>query len=121
MLFHQGRFRRIYYTPHEQQPAKIFPPLIEEKLKKHHQVVGCCVVGRKQNDSTSNEAVAYMVIDQKNDEIQDKIVDELQKISEEELPTYMQPVEYRFIEELPHTPIGKVDLRKLEEWAARRL
>lgn len=33
--------------------------------------------------------------------------------------TYMQPVEYRFVEEFPHTPIGKVDFRMLEKEAEK--
>ena len=33
----------------------------------------------------------------------------------EELPEYVQPVAYKFVPELPMTPVGKVDYRKLEE------
>lgn len=40
---------------------------------------------------------------------------ELQQICKEELPEYVQPVGYKFLDELPLTPIGKVDYRKLEE------
>ena len=32
----------------------------------------------------------------------------------EELPEYVQPVAYKFVSELPMTPVGKVDYRKLE-------
>lgn len=34
------------------------------------------------------------------------------------LPEYAQPSDFVFVEELPLTPIGKVDYRKLEELAA---
>ena len=33
----------------------------------------------------------------------------------EELPEYVQPVAYKFIAEMPMTPVGKFDYRKLEE------
>ena len=40
---------------------------------------------------------------------------ELRKISEELLPEYSQPYDYKMIDELPRTRAGKVDYRKLEE------
>ena len=44
-----------------------------------------------------------------------QIVRELQQICKEELPEYVQPVAYKFISEMPLTPVGKIDYRKLEE------
>jgi long-chain acyl-CoA synthetase len=38
----------------------------------------------------------------------------------EELPEYVQPVAYKFISEMPLTPVGKVDYRKLEEQISPR-
>ena len=46
-----------------------------------------------------------------------KQVDELKGLCEAELSEYAQPVEIRFIPEMPVTSIGKVDCRKLEEIA----
>ena len=42
-------------------------------------------------------------------------VSSLRLETEEELPEYVQPVAYKFVPELPMTPVGKVDYRKLEE------
>jgi len=33
------------------------------------------------------------------------------------LPEYAQPMMWRFIDAIPHTPIGKVDYRALEKLA----
>ena len=44
-----------------------------------------------------------------------QIVRELRQLCKEELPEYVQPVSYKFISEMPMTPVGKVDYRKLEE------
>jgi acyl-CoA synthetase (AMP-forming)/AMP-acid ligase II len=43
------------------------------------------------------------------------LVRELRQLCLEELPEYVQPVGYKFISEMPFTPVGKVDYRKLEE------
>lgn len=45
------------------------------------------------------------------------LVDELIAICRENIPTYMIPAEYRFVEELPHTPVGKIDLKYYSEEA----
>ena len=119
LLFHEGRIRRIYMTAHEGQPAKIFPMLVEGALKKSASVDECSVVGRKRNGSDYYEAVAFVV---KRDAAQNNahVIEELESLCAENVPTYMIPAEYRFIEELPHTPIGKVDFRALEKEAQQR-
>ena len=44
-----------------------------------------------------------------------QLLRELRQMCAEELPEYVQPIGYKFVSELPLTPIGKVDYRKLEE------
>lgn len=113
LLFHEGRLRRIYLTAVEGQPAKIFPMTIEKAIKESDKVADCTVVGRFKKDSAYYESVAFII---KKQDIEDSlIVKELESICSNEVPSYMRPVEYRFIDEMPHTPIGKVDFRKLED------
>lgn len=117
LLFHEGRIRRIYITAHEGQPAKIFPMLVEGALKKSASVSECSVVGRKRKDSDYYEAVAFVVM---KDSAQNNahVIEELESLCSEKVPTYMIPAEYLFMKDLPHTPIGKVDFRALEKEAA---
>lgn len=116
LLFHEGRIRRIYMTAHEGQPAKIFPMLVEGALKKSQHVSECSVVGRKRKNSDYYEAVAFIV---KNSDATDTnvILEDISKQCAENVPTYMIPAEYCFVDELPHTPVGKVDFRTLEKKA----
>ncbi|MBE5952397.1 MAG: acyl--CoA ligase [Lachnospiraceae bacterium] len=116
LLFHEGRIRRIYMTAHEGQPAKIFPMLVEETLRKSIYVSECSVVGRKRSNSDYYESVAFVVL---NDTIESdtRIIEELKEICANDVPTYMVPEEYYIISELPHTPIGKIDFRELEKKA----
>jgi len=119
LLFHQGRIRRIYLTAVDGQPAKIFPNLVEEAIKSAAPVEDCTVVARCKQNSAYYEAVAYVIL---KDEVmtmeQVRCNDLLRRICKDKVPTYMCPVEYRYVKEFPHTPIGKVDFRKLEEMAA---
>lgn len=115
LIYHQGRIRRIYLTSHEGQPAKIFPMLVEEKIKQSENVFDCVVVARLKEGSANYEAVAFVIKEQ----IDADITEELKAICAKEVPTYMQPVEYKFVNEFPHTPIGKVDFRSLEKEASK--
>jgi long-chain acyl-CoA synthetase len=113
LLFHEGRIRRIYLTTFEGQPAKIFPGLIESAVKKLPDVFDCTAVARFRAGSACYEPVAC-VIPHPGHKPLGTLAKELQHICTKSLPTYMQPVEYRFVAEFPHTPIGKVDYRALE-------
>lgn len=115
LLMHEGRIRRIYLTAVEGQPAKIFPTLVETTLKKSENVYDCAVVGRFMKGSSYYEPVAYVVL--KSESKQENIEQELISLCKNEVPSYMCPIEYRFVNELPHTPIGKVDFRALEKEA----
>lgn len=114
LIFHRGRLRRIYLTSFEGQPAKIFPMLVEDKLKNSAAVFDCVVVGRLKKNSANYESVAFVVLDD-GYEPTEALKDELAQICIDNTPSYMWPVEYRFVTDLPHTPIGKVDFRALEK------
>lgn len=116
LLFHQGRIRRIYMTAYDGQPAKIFPMVVEDAIRRTGEAAACSVVGRKRRGSDYYEAVAFVVKKDTtaNDE---KITEILGASCAERVPSYMVPAEYRFVTELPHTPIGKVDFRALEKEA----
>ena len=119
-MFHQGRIRRIYLTAVEGQPAKIFPNLVEDAIKSAEPVADCTVVARFKQNSAYYEAVAYVILKDKAMTMgQTQCSDLLRKICKDKVPTYMCPVEYRYVREFPHTPIGKVDFRKLEEMAVQ--
>ena len=77
------------------------------------------VVVRCKQNSAYYEAVAYVILkDEAMTMDQVQCNDLFRRICKDKVPTYMCPVEYRYVKEFPHTPIGKVDFRKLEEMAA---
>lgn len=118
LLFHKGRIRRIYLTTYNNQPAKIFPMLVEDVLKKSKEVSTCCVVGRKRKNSDYFEAVAFILKKDKYAD-EDTICKELTALCIKNIPSYMLPQQYIFVNELPHTPIGKVDFCALEKKAVQ--
>lgn len=117
LLFHQGRIRRIYMTAFDGQPAKIFPMVVEDAIRRTSEATFCSVVGRKRRGSDYYEAVAFVV---KKDPAADdsQLIEVFNKQCSSMVPSYMVPAEYCFVSELPLTPIGKVDFIALEKEAA---
>lgn len=119
LLFHKGRIRRIYLTSVMGQPAKIFPNMVEQIINRQAGVEESAVVGRYMENSAYYEPVGFIVLKDKS--MEHKVVEEqVRKSCEKELPPYMIPTEYRFVEKLPYTSVGKVDFRKLETEAENR-
>ena len=95
---------------------KVFPSMIENVISRHPAVQQCSVVGCTDKDHVQGRLpFVYVVLDPAADHKKRQIVRELQQICKEELPEYVQPVAYKFISEMPLTPVGKIDYRKLEE------
>ncbi len=119
LLFHKGRIRRIYLTSVMGQPAKIFPNVVEEIINRQAGIEESAVVGRYMENSAYYEPVGFVVLKDKS--LEHKSVEkQIRESCEKELPSYMIPVEYRFVEKLPYTSVGKVDFRKLEAEAENR-
>ena len=43
----------------------------------------------------------------------------LRQLCTDKLPDYMRPFEYEFLEAMPKNAVGKIDIRKLENWDNR--
>lgn len=95
---------------------KVFPSMIENVISRHPAVQKCSVVGCADKDHAQGRLpFVYLVLDPACGKKKKQILRELRMLCVEELPEYMQPAGYKFIPELPYTPVGKVDYRKLEE------
>ena len=109
-LFILGRLKRMIIR---YDGFKVFPTLIENALLTHSAVDSCCVVGIADPEHRQGKLpLVHLVL--KTENCGDKVRQELIALCQKELPEYAQPVEYKFRDCLPLTPIGKVDYRALE-------
>ena len=115
-LFIQGRIKRIIIR---YDGFKVFPSMIESILIKHPAVEEVCVVKVKDKEHVQGELPAVYVVFDHTYGTEEKAIEELSLLCKKELPEYVQPSEWHFIDKMPLTPIGKVDYRKLEEMAAK--
>ena len=99
---------------------KVFPSMIENVVSQHPAVHQCSAVGCTDKDHVQGRLpFVYLVLAQEaasaSPSKRKQIIRELRQMCAEELPEYVQPVGYKIIPEMPLTPVGKFDYRKLEE------
>ena len=94
---------------------KVFPSMIENVISRHPAVHQCSVVGCADKDHVQGRLpFVYIVLKPDTTAKKKQVVRELERMCAEELPEYVQPVAYKFIPEMPMTPVGKIDYRQLE-------
>jgi acyl-coenzyme A synthetase/AMP-(fatty) acid ligase len=89
------------------------PIEIEAKLLEHPKVREAGVVGQTDENSLIRPA-AYLVLANREDETE-AMVDELQRLCREHLPSFKCPRWINFVSELPKTVTGKIQRFKLRQ------
>ena len=113
MLYIDGRIKRMIVR---NDGFKVFPSVIEDVIKTHASVNECMVVGIPDPDFSQGDLPkAHIILESGHKESQRAIKRELVKLCREKLPEYAQPVGFKFREEFPCTPIGKVDFIALQK------
>lgn len=80
-------------------------------LREHPQVKECVVLAQ-ESPSSGTRLIAYVVLrDLKEDRV--LVTQTLRELLDQQLPTYMVPSAFIFLEQLPITPNGKIDSRAL--------
>ncbi|MEM9168868.1 MAG: AMP-binding protein [Pseudomonadota bacterium] len=87
----------------------VFPTEIEQALTEHPGVLEAAVVG-VPDDKSGERAVAFVVADDTA-----LTADALAAHCAERLTNYKRPKDYRFVDALPKTPVGKVLRRALRD------
>lgn len=110
-LFINGRLKRMIIRP---DGHNVWPSQIENIIQKHPNVKECAVVGLQVLENQNGKIpTAFIVLDDTTTEI-DKLEQEIDEFCKVYLPERDCAMEYRFIDAIPLTPIGKVDYKVLE-------
>lgn len=95
---------------------KIFPSLIEKVIEKNESIEACKVVAIADEEHRQGKLPkVHVVLKEEYKGKEAQIREELEKLCEECLPEYCQPADYKFRENLPLTPVGKIDYLALEK------
>ena len=111
-LYINGRLKRMIIRP---DGHNVWPSQIENVILSYPGVENCAVVGLPNpNGKNGKIPTAFIVAD--NNQV---TADAIDAYSKERLPERDCALGYRFVSEIPLTPIGKVDYRALEAQAAQ--
>lgn len=95
---------------------KIFPSLIENVIGTHKAVDSCKVVAiADQEHSQGKLPKAHIVLKHQYKGKKEMIEEQIKLLCAQQLPEYVQPVDYKFRESLPLTSVGKIDYISLEK------
>ena len=112
-IFIIDRMKRMIIRP---DGHNVFPSQIENVIMSSNAVEKVAVVGRLDDKGSSGKwPVAYIVLKNEYDDNKELIRKEIIDLMNKTLPERDKTEEIFFIDDLPLTPIGKVDYRKLEE------
>jgi len=112
-VFLVGRIKRIILVGNSEMGYKVFPNIIEEKIKEHNDVFQVCVIGAsKGNDKVLR---ACVVLKEETIGKESEIEIALREMFDNDMSEFHRPTYYEFVSELPLTAAGKVDYRKLED------
>ena len=107
------RLKRMIIRP---DGHNVWPALMETSLSKHPNVLDCAVVGLKNTENKNGQIpTAFIVLKDKAPD--ESLISELDRFCKESLPERDCPMDYRFVDKLPMTLIGKIDYRALEKQA----
>ena len=109
-----GRSRRLIIS----DGFKIAPDTIEDVITSIPYVKECIVVG-VPDEKLGNVPMAFIEL---NDNINfNDVYEDIKNTCEEKIPAYEIPKYFEQIKEIPYTPNGKHDFRKLEELGKNRV
>ena len=107
-LYIKGRIKRmiIKFDGH-----KVFPVYIEGVIGSHPDVMSCAVVGVKDREHAQGQAVHAVV--QLKSRSEAEVRPELEAMMKKEIEARGIPSSIDFVNDMPHTGMGKIDYRKL--------
>lgn len=111
-LFLLGRMKRVMFVGPEGLAYKVFPKQIEDEIIKVPEVSEVCVVSG--HDGKGFAPKAFVVLKSEFANQTDQMTLKLKNECEKNLPDYLLPYEYEYLDSLPLTSIGKVDYEQLE-------
>lgn len=106
-----GRLKRMIVRP---DGHNTWPSQMEDMASRFEGVKEVVVVGLKNPDGEHGRLPTAFIIPVEEKYRTEEFLDSLRAYMEKNLPGRDVPFAYRFIDEMPLTPIGKVDYRLLE-------
>ncbi len=110
-LFHKSRIKQIMIF----EGHNVFGSVIEDVLSQHPMVAQVAVAGVIYPDSQNCEIPTAFIVLKETTKPKKEIIAELKELSRQKLPQRDVAQDYKIVESIPLTPVGKVDYEKLRK------
>ena len=100
---------------------KVFPSFIEDVVMQDPAVLECKAVGVQDTNFVQGELPYVYIVLNKNVLFNTEIEDRINALCELQLQEYSLPIGFKFIDEMPQTNIGKIDIKTLKDDANKEL
>jgi len=108
IFYFETRLKRVIIS----NGCNIYPNYLEEIYNKHPLIETSVIVGI-QDDIRQQVAKAIIVL-KKNIKATDEVKKSIIEYAKKNIVKYALPKEYEYVDNIPKTPIGKIDYKKLE-------
>ncbi len=117
-IFIKGRIKRmiIMHNGH-----KVFPTFIEDVIGQHPDVMSCAVVGVTDREHAQGKSVHAAVQLKDKERPPEEIRQELYELMNGVIEKSVIPKTMEFVDEMPHTGMGKIDYLKLAKDYDRKM
>ena len=113
LVYFQDRLKRIIVRS---DGHNVWPSRIEQIIESNPHVKQCCVTGVKDPNVANGEVpTAFIVLNESSLEIAEEVIKEINDASLASLPERDIALAYYIQDELPKTPMGKIDYVKLSQ------
>ena len=112
VLFIVDRMKRMIIRP---DGHNVWPSQIEAVVVQHPAIAECAVVGMPNPENENGKIPTAFMVPKAEAAATDKLIDDVDCFCKERMPERDRAMAYRIIDEMPMTPVGKVDYRALEK------
>ena len=112
VIYITGRMKRMIIRP---DGHNVWPSRIEEVISRHPAVDQCAVVGLPNPINQNGKIPTAFIVINPSVKKTNTLLKEIEEFSKAYLPERDTASEFRFIDSIPMTLVGKVDFRALED------
>ena len=116
VIYIVDRIKRMVIRP---DGHNVWPSVIEEVVTRHPCVKECAVVGMPNPTNKNGKIPTAFIVVEDGYEATEELIEDIDRFSKVHLPERDVAMDYRYIDKLPLTLVGKIDYRALEKEAQK--
>lgn len=116
VIYIVDRIKRMVIRP---DGHNVWPSVIEEVVTRHPSVKECAVVGMPNPTNKNGKIPTAFIVVEDGYEATEELIEDIDRFSKVHLPERDVAMDYRYIDKLPLTLVGKIDYRALEKEAQK--